>query len=81
MKKQVELDVGSVVMLKSGGPHMTVMAINRENEGGACVTCEWFNQNEQIQEHVFYIRQLGAVSIPAQVHTNENNNTTVSASY
>ena len=31
---------GDVVVLKSGGPHMTVVSL----EGGGC-NCEWFDQS------------------------------------
>lgn len=38
-----KLQVGDVVMLKSGGPKMTVSALN--NNGS--VRCAWFNMNDQ----------------------------------
>lgn len=40
--KKDEIVVGSVVRLKSGGPEMTVEAIN--NSGS--LTCVWFNETD-----------------------------------
>lgn len=39
------LKVGDVVVLKSGGPKMTVAAVKQER-----VFCTWFNQRDQYHE-------------------------------
>ncbi|MGL5390350.1 MAG: DUF2158 domain-containing protein [Shewanella sp.] len=36
---------GEVVLLQSGGQHMTVKSMRVETESGADVCCTWFNQN------------------------------------
>jgi uncharacterized protein YodC (DUF2158 family) len=37
-----ELKLGDVVMLKSGGPRMTITRID-EKDGSPMICCEWFN--------------------------------------
>jgi len=41
MKTEVKFEIGDVVMLKSGGPSMTVSAIQED-----IVRCAWFKDDE-----------------------------------
>lgn len=41
-------NVGDLVMLKSGGPVMTVIQVDGSN-----VYCTWFDERNVIQRHVF----------------------------
>ena len=56
----MELKVGSVVQLKSGGPLMTVMLVDREQEQPN-IHVEWFSVDGDVKEHVFFLAQLGVV--------------------
>lgn len=38
--------VGDVVMLKSGGPLMTISQIAADGNGRPCVWCDWFDGNK-----------------------------------
>lgn len=58
----MKLNVGDVVVLKSGGPKMTVNQTpfrtleGKEDETKAL--CEWFNENGQLKSFVFNIDEL-----------------------
>lgn len=47
--------VGDVVVLKSGGPKMTVYEVEEEN----CF-CQWFDEKKTLQQGVFTISTLEA---------------------
>lgn len=51
--KMEKFEVGNVVQLKSGGPLMTVSAVNmpmlQENEGVE-LTCDWFTNGRHARE-------------------------------
>lgn len=49
----MQIEVGDVVRLKSGGPSMTVMDITPEGE----VKCEWFS-GDDVSRRVFLQAQL-----------------------
>ena len=51
-----KLSVGSTVILKSGGPIMTVNHLRDGNE----VTCVWFKDGKDLQNGVFKIETLEA---------------------
>ena len=46
--------IGDVVLLKSGGPIMTISAINNI-EG---IFCIWFNDNKQVKRDTFPVYSL-----------------------
>ena len=54
----MSIEVGSKVMLKSGGPEMTVKEID-----GKKVNCTWFDKSGKITEHEFAIEQLEEYNI------------------
>lgn len=58
----MELKVGDVVRLKSGGPAMTVKAYPFKTIDGRThsdmVECEWFNRDYTLIHHVFSIDEL-----------------------
>ena len=47
--------VGDIVVLKSGGPRMTVVADDQDN-----VQCIWFNNNNDLEKAAF----LASVVVP-----------------
>lgn len=55
----VEIQNGSVVQLKSGGPEMTVFSIEGTGEARK-VWCEWFVDNKP-QQHGFRITSLDLI--------------------
>ncbi|MFD0937221.1 DUF2158 domain-containing protein [Methylobacterium trifolii] len=42
----MKIEVGSIVVLKSGGPTMTVASIEGEK-----AMCEWFNMSGNVYDH------------------------------
>lgn len=52
-----EFTVGSIVMLKSGGPKMTVIGI--ENDGS--LDAHWFTDNQKLKQARFLCSSLSAV--------------------
>lgn len=44
---------GDVVRLASGGPDMTVQAVNEKKGGVESVDCVWFNQDGKVVENDF----------------------------
>ena len=46
-----KLKVGDVVMLKSGGPSMTIIETEKISE--QYVTCQWFNEDNKLQKENF----------------------------
>ena len=50
---QNEFNVGQVVILKSGGPKMTISQINDRIIDGDC-KCMWFNKEGNRMEAPFY---------------------------
>ena len=60
MEQEPELTVGDIVLLKSGGPHMTVTCVYK-SDGTA--KCEWFNEDDShVRNHLFYIETLKQAS-------------------
>lgn len=53
-----DFKTGDVVMLKSGGPKMTVSNFIKMNKE---VTCKWFNKDNQINSDLFNIEMLDTV--------------------
>lgn len=47
------MEAGSVVRIKSGGPKMTIQAINGDN-----VVCVWFDNQNNPQKQIFKINTL-----------------------
>jgi uncharacterized protein YodC (DUF2158 family) len=45
-----EIEAGSVVKLKSGGPRMTVEAVFRDADGRMCVRCTWFSDTKRTSQ-------------------------------
>jgi uncharacterized protein YodC (DUF2158 family) len=45
-----EIEAGSVVKLKSGGPRMTVEAVFRDAGGRMCVRCTWFSDTKRTSQ-------------------------------
>jgi uncharacterized protein YodC (DUF2158 family) len=45
-----EIRVGSIVRLKSGGPHIKVEAIFLNNRGGSQVRCFWTDGTKRISQ-------------------------------
>lgn len=62
------INIGSVVKLKSGGPHMTVNAISEEDSN--IVTCQWFIR-EKLAEASFNKKILNLVVEDADEQFNE----------
>ena len=48
----MEFEKGTVVQLKSGGPHMTVSGF-RENGETTTVWVSWFDQQGKLESHCF----------------------------
>jgi uncharacterized protein YodC (DUF2158 family) len=38
------MNVGDVVILKSGGPEMTIIRLSPQSDGSQWVRCAWFDQ-------------------------------------
>ena len=55
-----EINIGSVVELRSGGPIMTVGHIF-ENDGGSFATCNWFDTNNRPHAETYPIESLRLV--------------------
>ncbi len=47
-----DLKIGDVVILKSGGPKMTVYAIGND------ASCKWFDKNDELQYAAFLKEEL-----------------------
>jgi uncharacterized protein YodC (DUF2158 family) len=45
----MDFNIGHVVQLKSGGPHMTVSYISDKGN----ISCHWFNEKAHEYEHKF----------------------------
>lgn len=50
------IQIGDVVMLKSGGPRMTVTALDSPHSSG--LLCEWFDRNGSIGQARFPVESL-----------------------
>lgn len=48
----MSVSVGDIVVLKSGGPKMTVTSVNNLI-GGVSITCKWFSSNLDLVEGSF----------------------------
>lgn len=62
----MDFKVGDVVMLKSGGPKMTVAAMKHDR-----VFCIWFNQRDQYHEEKtaeFLVATLKSLTVQAPPH-------------
>lgn len=63
-----QISIGSIVILKSGGPQMTVMAYGTKIEFGSIfsknvedrgqVKCQWFDATGTLQEDIFPVASL-----------------------
>ena len=51
------MKVGDIVVLKSGGPQMTICEILEDN----LIACDWFDTEFNLKNHTFYKDQLQAV--------------------
>jgi uncharacterized protein YodC (DUF2158 family) len=60
-----KFEVGTLVVLKSGGPTMTVTSIRDQSDG--VVHCEWFASNE-LKREAFDIVNLTSAIIPQFPH-------------
>lgn len=60
-----ELKTGDVVRLKSGGPRMTVSAIDRSEDGTPrYVTCVWFSGDGFETSNFCYDTLILAINVP-----------------
>ncbi len=57
MSEQTELKPGDVVMLKSGGPEMTIDTIDTFDMHGPGALCQWFD-GKDLKTHVFSFHVL-----------------------
>jgi uncharacterized protein YodC (DUF2158 family) len=55
-----EFKPGDVVVLKSGGPAMTVESIGRSEDGQPRARCTWF-EGGKVASHLFIMAMLEAV--------------------
>lgn len=58
----MEFKTGMVVVLKSGGPKMTITEINGED-----IECQWFNEKNEVEVNTF-----NEVSLEEIVKLNKN---------
>lgn len=60
-----EMDRGSVVILKSGGPIMTVryLADDLNNPKYKLATCNWFNTSGELIEKIFSVESLAPAPV------------------
>ena len=54
-----KFSVGDVVILKSGGPDMTI--IKTEGLGEKCVECKWFDEHNKLHKEKFSKEELDSV--------------------
>ncbi|MEI3553707.1 MAG: DUF2158 domain-containing protein [Alistipes senegalensis] len=58
----MDFKIGDVVVLKSGGPKMTVseypIKMIDGSENYAQVQCKWFNDNNHLTQSTFYVDEL-----------------------
>jgi uncharacterized protein YodC (DUF2158 family) len=60
--KTIEINVGDVVQLKSGGPRMVVDKIDH-NFYNYPIFCTWFDKNDNIQYHQFSPESLNISNV------------------
>lgn len=53
-----EIEIGSVVQLKSGGPAMTVANLGESQLGTMTAWCEWFDEKRQPRKETFTLTVL-----------------------
>jgi uncharacterized protein YodC (DUF2158 family) len=58
---QNDFEVGQVVMLKSGGPEMTIETIDDYGSGHSQAHCVWFEENKR-QSAIFEFHSLQGVT-------------------
>ncbi len=61
-----DLKVGDVVVLKSGGPKMTIMGIGKYMKFDPGAECHWFVDNE-VKDELFHLDELQKVEDPFSV--------------
>jgi uncharacterized protein YodC (DUF2158 family) len=49
---------GQLVVLRSGGPAMTVESVGADETGDAFVVCKWYNTMQELQTGNLYIESL-----------------------
>lgn len=64
----MDIKVGTVVKLKSGGPNMTVkqyplVTIPEGRENSSLADCEWFAEGGVLKHAVFSVDAIGVVTI------------------
>jgi uncharacterized protein YodC (DUF2158 family) len=57
----MDIKVGSVIKLRSGGPAMVVESLQCQ-ENGTMATCVWFGPGEEPKRHAFSVEILELVS-------------------
>lgn len=60
--KTIEINVGDVVQLKSGGPRMVVSKIDNNNYN-CPICCTWFDKNDDIKHFQFSQETLNVLNI------------------
>ncbi len=60
--KTIEINVGDVVQLKSGGPRMVVDKIDH-NFYDHPIGCAWFSKNDEIKYAQFSYKSLNVLNI------------------